>query len=509
MKNNIPFKLLGLTAVMLSSLTFATNSAMAAGIDDTTSLPVITDDCGGEGCADRRNMSLQQFEALLASAANGETHAAAIDATANASSDLFYGVGHNVPQLVHLNFEQSSPTFLAIAFTGVPEVFVSHEYTQTERDAVQANMEAAYSQFKVKFTQTAPEQGDFSTINFECQTESGMCINFGGGILFGRAESIDLGNANRNDSAFADASLWEVIAQLDPTGGFLTAVSGIPVIDGDVQAALSTAIVNQASNTGSHELGHNLGLRHHDSFGSPGNGLPSTGVPSPDAFFPVFDGLQNGDEAILHTMASGASVGSGLTDSTTRNRFFSERSAMKLKAAERGKITEESIFSTAQARIPFHEVQVPNTIVEGDNAGKMLKVKASIISGSIDVAGEADYYRFYNARPGLSLSAEFNGFDVAVGDSVIGALRLFYVEQDGSFTLVAQNFQNFEGFDAFLIDAPLDRKGDYLLEVSAPNFVSFGYNDDGSPILFPLDETGNGALRAGDYNLTMYVVAGK
>ena len=509
MRTQKTIKLLGLTAFALSGLTLSVSNVMAASIEDTTSLPVITDDCGGEGCSDRRNLSLEQFQALLTAASNGErADASASEGAANANSDQFYGIGHNLPQTVYLNFEQSSTTFQAVAFQGVPEVFVSHQYTQEERDTIQSNIENAYTDFKIKFTQTIPESGDYSTLNFECQVEGGICINFSGGILFGRAQSIDLGNRDRNDTAFVDANLWEVIAQIDPTGGFLTAVSGIPVVDGDVQAALSTAVVNQASNTGAHQLGHNLGLRHHDSFGSPGNGLPSTGVPSPDAFFPVFDGLQEGDEAILHTMASGASVGSGFTDSTTRFRFFSERSAIKLKAAERGKITHEGAFSTGQARIPFRNVNIPNTILEGDNAGKDLRVKASIIAGAIDVAGEADYYRF-NAKAGLTLSAEFNGFDVAVGDSVIGALRLFYVERDGSLSLVAQNFQNFEGFDAFLIDAPLEKSGDYVIEVSAPNFVSFGYNEDGSPILFPLDETGNGALRSGDYNLTMYIVAGK
>ena len=507
-KITTPLKLLGFAGIALSGLSLSIGSTLAAGIEDTTSLPVITDDCGGNGCGDRRGLSLEQFESMIRSAAMGDVNATSGDVSALDASDIFYGVGHEVGQLVYLNFEQSSPTFQAIAFAGVPEVFVSHVYTDEERDSIQANMEAAYTDFKIKFTQEEPAEGDYSTLNFECQTESGICIDFGGGILFGRAEAIDLGNANRNDSAFADANLWEVTVQLDPTGGFFSAVSGVPVIDGDVQAALSTAIVNQASNTGAHELGHNLGLRHHDSFGSPGSGLPSTGVPSPDAFFPVFDGLQEGDEAILHTMASGASVGSGLTDSTTRHRFFSERSAIKLKAAERGKLTLEGDYSTAEMRIPFKNVNIPNTILQGDNTNKELRVKASIIEGAIDVAGEMDYYRF-SSKGGLTLSAEFNGFDVAVGDAVIGSLRMFYVENDGSLSLVAQNFQNFEGFDAFLIDAPLDKAGDYIVEVSAPNFVSFGYDEAGEPILFPLEETGNGALRAGDYHLTMYVVAGK
>ena len=116
--------------------------------------------------------------------------------------------------------------------------------------------------------------------------------------------------------------------------------------------------------------------------------------------------------------------------------------------------------------------------------------------------------RVFN-KAGEFISAEFNGFDVAVGDSVIGAISLFFVEDDQSLSLVAENFQNFEGFDAFLIDAPIERSGDYVLQVSAPNEVSFGLLPDGTPDLFPLDETGNGALRSGDYNLSIYMVDGR
>ena len=126
----------------------------------------------------------------------------------------------------------------------------------------------------------------------------------------------------------------------------------------------------------------------------------------------------------------------------------------------------------------------------------------------ISQSGEVDYYKFY-AKGGNSFSAEFNSFDVPVGDPVIGALRLFYKEPDGSLTYVAENFQNFEGFDAFLIDAPLEKTGNYLIEVSSPNFVSFGYDADLNPDLFLLDENGFGDLRFGDYLLSMYVITSK
>ena len=218
--------------------------------------------------------------------------------------------------------------------------------------------------------------------------------------------------------------------------------------------------------------------------------------------------MQEGDEAILHTMASGASVGSSLTDSTARDRFFSERSVIKLAAAERGRLVDETSVSGGNKKVHLRKVVAPNTLLEGDNADGKLDIREALIRGQISVANEVDTYVF-DAKAGEFVSAEFNGFDIPVGDAVIGAIQLFYVEDDNSLTLVAQNFQNFEGFDAFLIDAPIEKSGSYLMAVSAPNFVSFGYNPDGSPILFPLEETGNGALRVGDYNLSIYKVSGK
>lgn len=503
-------KLLGVSALAMTGGLVSTTASSAQDIATTTSLPIIVDDCGAVTCGDRRGMSTADFRNFLTAAmaannngnAGGTVSANANGGTGNSGQGLALGQGVNDTQVVYLDFAQSSPTFPATIFGGVQANFISHTYTAAERDAVQANLEASYSGFNVSFTQDLPASGEFSTLNFECGNASGQCIDFGGGILFGRAQHIDIRNDVRDDSAFVDANLWEVLVQLDPSGNFFTAISGIPVIGGDVQAALSTAIVNQASNTGAHELGHNMGLRHHDSFGAPGSGIPSTGVPDPSAFFPTFDGPQNGDEGILHTMASGASVGSGFTDSTTRIRFLSERSVIKLAAGERGRVVAEADVSGGNKKVHLRKVVAPNTVEIGQNAGGGLEIREALIAGRIDVADEIDSYRF-TAKAGQSLSAEFNGFDVPVGEDVIGALSLFFVEDDGSKTLVRQNFQNFEGLDAFLVDAPLDRDGDYVMEVSAPDILLLGGG------LFSLEANGFGVFRTGDYEASIYIVDGK
>jgi len=506
MKKNNYFKGTSKALFALTPLFIATK-LFAVDINHDQPILINTSDCGATVCADRRNMTEDQLKTHLDNAILKANLTAKSKGKNHVSKEQGKGPSTET-QVVYLNFEQSSPVFTAILWEGIPMQFTSHQYTQEERDAIQANIEADYKGFDYEFTQIKPQNGEYSTLNFECQNDGQPCISFVDGILFGRAQSIDIQNAIRDDVAFVDASFWEVLAQLDPSGDFFSRNSGIPIIDGDVQAALSIAIVNQASNTGAHELGHNLGLRHHDSFGSPGTGIPTTGVPGPWGFYPVFDGPMNGDEATLHTMASGASVGSGLQDSSNKDRFLSERSVIKLASAQRDRIVDENSVSGGNKKVHLRKVVAPNTILEGDNAGGKLDIREALIRGQISEINEVDSYRF-KAKAGEYISAEFNGFDIPVGSPVIGALELYHIADDGSHTLVAQNYQNFEGFDAFLIDAYLEQGGDYVLKVSSPNEISFGYDGQGQPVLFPLLENGYGTFRAGDYNLSIYAVNGK
>lgn len=497
-------------SVAISSLLYFGHSANAQDFDSINELPVIMDDCGETSCVDRRKMSLQQTLAILSSASAAEAGSQNNRANQNKNSSKENGRGIAIgqkntdTQVVYLNFEQSSPTFQAItSMSGIANTFTSYQYSQEERDAIQANIEGLYEGFDITFTQTMPNEGEFSTLNFECQDEDGICIDFNGGILFGRAQSIDIRNEIRDDSAFVDAGLWQVLVELDPSGAFFSNISGIPVVDGDVQGALSTAIVNQASNTGAHELGHNLGLRHHDSFGAPGDGVtPGTGD-----FFPVFDGPLAALESFDHTMASGASVGTGFTDSTVDLRFFSERSALKLATNQRARIVQEEDVSGGNKKVKLNKVLAPNTLRGGDNSEGKLELFEARIAGSIDVANEIDNYRF-KAKAGQFLSAEFFGFDtpsaelLESADFVIGAVALYYVEENGDLSLVQQNFQNFEGFDAYMVDAPLEKDGDYVLQVSSPDELLLGAN------VISLDATGNGALRTGDYEVSIYITNG-
>jgi len=87
----------------------------------------------------------------------------------------------------------------------------------------------------------------------------------------------------------------------------------------------------QSANTGSHEVGHNLGLRHHDSIAKGVILESDLAAPAPGLVLIRTD--VSGTGSTLRTMASGASVGKTLEESATLDSFFSERSAIKLALA--------------------------------------------------------------------------------------------------------------------------------------------------------------------------------
>jgi len=437
-------------------------------------------------------------------------------------------------QIVFLDFNAGgSPQFPVLRSDGsLFGIFNDHLYTVAERDTIQARLEADYGEFDYEFTQNEPTSGDFTTIRFG-QNDAGNITVFptgGVSILFGRADNIDFRNINKTDGAFADPSFWEFLAQLDPSGGLFTAFSGIPSTAATLTEAVSMAVVNQSANTGAHELGHVQGLRHHDSFGAPGDGLPTTGTPAPGSFIPVFEGPQNAAETTLHTMASGASVGLTLAGSTISDRFLSERSAIKIAFAEEGSLFSEAgiVFEDDDdgddgdedevdgddddddvedgiQEVELKELDVPNTIIEGVNATTELNVVARVVQGNISVSGEVDSYRF-EGKAGEFMNVEMVSFsDNRFLNPVIGAVTLSLLEDDGSLTEIASNIQTFEPFDPLVFDAPLPQDGTYVINVDAPNFVFFDFTGDGIPDAFPLDETGNGALRVGDYELLLYM----
>lgn len=422
-------------------------------------------------------------------------------------------------QVVFLDFDAGGePTFPVCFTNGVLfGVFQDHVYTQEERDAIQARIEADYSEFNFRFVQDEPAGGDFSTILFgqndtplDCSAPSNIQLTPEGflSILFGQAEGIDFLNENRSDNAFADASLWEFAAQFNPA--VFENLSGLSIadFDGDVVAAVSEAVVNQSANTGAHEAGHIMGLRHQNSFGAPGDGLPDTGAISPFDFVPVFDGPSEASETVLHTMASGASVGLGLTGSTITDRFFSERSAVRLSVNERGTVETEDKIARRKGRVILRNIKTPNTIIEGQNEDARIGVRGLVVEGSLDEVGEVDSY-FFRAREGLFFNAEIIPVIVTgetFDEGILGQISIFLQNRDGSETLVASNARSFESlFDTEIFDAVLPENGLYRVQISAPD--EFFVDVDG---VGPLDQltlsTDGGApeLLTGNYKVLMF-----
>ena len=435
---------------------------------------------------------------------------------------LGLGLGLNSPQTVFVSFETGDPTFSGTLF-GVPFTLPDHVYTQAERDEVVARIAADYAPFNFEFTQEEPTSGDFVTLQFNSNDDPGngtAGILPTGGILFGSAGEIDFGNDNRSITAINDANFWTALANLDPffgfpPGGILELFSGIDVdTDGpgpdtglSLEDALSLAIVNQSANTGAHELGHGVGLRHYDAFGPIGGGLPSTGIPDPVSFFPVFAGPQEGVETTLHLMASGASSGLDLEGSGNADRFFSERSAIKLAINERGRFVTDDQANRGQAKLK--RLQVVNTVLEGETADLRLDVDNIVIEGTIEELDEVDSFTF-SGRAGDIFNAEMISQVESGGfDALFGRLTLFSQDRRGNLTEIASNDDEFESFDAFLIDVILPESGTYVLQFDAPDTVQFDITGDGIPETVELALFGDATvqdIRLGQYIVNAYIV---
>ena len=449
---------------------------------------------------------------------------------------LGLGLGLNVPQTVFVSFETGDPTFSApLSLLFGPSVPVTitlpdYVYSQADREEIISRLEADYSPYNITFVTEEPTSGDYVTLQFNSNDDPGngtAGIVPGGGILFGSAGEIDFGNDNRSIVAINDANLWPTLNAFDPfigaPQGFLLELNtGIDVAgvlsDGpdavSLEEATRIAVINQSANTGAHELGHGLGLRHYDAFGPIGGGLPATGLPEPVAFFPFFDGSQNADETTLHLMSSGASSGLSLAQAANSDRFFSERSAIKLAINERGRFVTDDQANSGQASLK--KLQVVNPILEGENADGRIDVRNIVVEGRIDTLGEIDTLTF-PAKAGEVFNAEMIS-DVESAffpewDRMLGKLTLFLQERDGTLIEVATNDDEFESFDAFMLDVTLPEDGTYVLQAEGPPDIFLGLDADGNPIVVPLVALGGlefeEFFRTGQYILNAYIVESK
>jgi hypothetical protein len=353
-------------------------------------------------------------------------------------------------------------------------------YSAAERQAIADRVAADYAPFGHTVTLTQPGAGtDFSRIQINAPTDFD-----GSALVGGIAQGIDFRNTLNTDQARVN---------INGAGGTLLGAPGQP-------ALTSANIIGITATVVAHEAGHLFGLRHADSLGAIGQGLPDGGPFTRTAFDPVYPtGLPaNAIETFTSIMASPASVGQFLEEAT-RDTFFNERSAIKLAFAASGSVVNEQAalhgsIATAQA-LTLSTLIVPNTLPEfipgtltpTVNFGKVFDVSAVAALGSLGTTGQLDFFSF-SAQQGDLFNFEVmstalvreNGLArysdqidpiITIFDS-LGNIIPYY---NGTAVNDDSTESGFRDLDSMLIDLIMPSTGTFFAQVSA----------------FPNDPTGN------------------
>lgn len=499
--------ILSITAI--STLALSAPAYAQTSADIPAQLRIQNDDCAFNACKFHEAATVEDAAAILSNAVSGRAAAMAArregEGTQVTKPGRGLGIGqqNRDPQVVYLAFGSADPTFDVLNGGVFLFSLPDYIYSQSDRDFIQDRLEADYAHYNYEFTQTQPSLGDYSTLRIG--DNDANPIDLAGGILFGRADNIDFGNDDRTDSAFVDASFWQLLAEFDVNFGTQNLSNFLnlpgPLDASGIEQFRQIAVVNQSANTASHELGHIQGLRHHDSFGAPGDGLPA--ARNPGEFFPVLETDQDALETLQHIMASGASAGLALNSPPFVDRFFSERSAVKLAVNERTRVISEDAAMINGGKLSLNKVVGSNPLLDGVNAGGKLDIRAGLVFGSISDFDEVDSYKIKGNAGDIFNAEVISNSDLNIENEILATLTLSKVEADGSLTDVAVNQRTFEGFEPLIFDYTLPESGDYILSVSSPDIVTLS-----SGTQLSLTAIGLAELRIGDYNLLAYTVDG-
>ncbi|WP_020474715.1 LamG-like jellyroll fold domain-containing protein [Zavarzinella formosa] len=333
-------------------------------------------------------------------------------------------------------------------------------YTIAEQNAILANLNAKFAGFDYVFTNdrdaaklaTEATGGEFDTLVFNAGP---------GGGVGGEADEIDFRNLRHTNTG--SVNIQPLLSYLD----------GVP---GDREAL----IINLTATVAAHEIGHMAGLRHADSFGPIGSGIPAR--VDPTLYFPTYVGPMQADESQLHVMASPLAVGSTIADAA-QDTFFGEREDIKLAFNEVGRTIFETntdgdshdSAATAEPLGVLPSLTVPNTLRgESQNAGKQFNVSALAVIGHVVVTNgvsEQDVYSL-TGKAGDLMNFELisESLNPSRGQPFDGVLTL----RDAAGNVIATNDDEYEGTrDASIIDAKLPADGVYFIEV-APYFNGDG-----------------------------------
>ena len=308
-------------------------------------------------------------------------------------------------------------------------------------------------------------------------------VKFNAG-LFGAAEGIDFRNLDDADDAEVHAvptlKLFDGTARNPELGGGVWTIPELTTPENVVFASAQIA---------AHEVGHLLGLRHHDAFGPIGAGI---GVAA-DKYDPVYTGPVGMTLTSQHVMGLNSAVALNANTLLTPSHF-SERSAIKLNlAAIEGEIgpnpfvVDESEYpggdapdvvgDAPDAPIPLAGMPTPNLLESPHpwapihGGPEFLPVAAAVVTGTIEDRGpgipDADHFELFLPEPSrvtVEAISEMNvnttevvDMNLAILDFPSGGL----VPYEMDFALTGDQF---ESTDAILFDVLLPA-GAYVVEV--------------------------------------------
>ncbi|QDU37603.1 PEP-CTERM motif protein [Maioricimonas rarisocia] len=307
-------------------------------------------------------------------------------------------------------------------------------FSGAEIDTIKANiksdLETIYSDFDATFTETDP--GGVTDIWFGGTTAPGG---------LGVADGIDFGNMVLDDLSRVFSANFDFIIEA-----------------GDARATQIDELSAALSGTAAHELGHNLGLRHHDAYGD----LTYTGGTI------ATGGAQN-----AFIMATGSTGLSETGRETTRT--FNTHEKVKLSFASG---FNASLPTTLSETADFASTIAAATAASALTLDPLAVVTRSAINilGEITTSGDSDIFRL-DLTSGTTLTADVNndfsgvfppGF--ANGNT---ELRIY----DPTGTLVASNTVSAysgntfgaggfgDGFDPALFNVPITATGNWFVEV--------------------------------------------
>ena len=310
------------------------------------------------------------------------------------------------------------------------------------RSGIQSGLESAYSDFTaMSFTSSLPT-GTFSTLRFG-RTDAGGTL--------GRAQHIDFRNRDQADVADVFSSNFDfIVNEFSGSTG---------------RAAQLSQLTTALAGTAVHELGHNLGLRHHDAYSE----VTYTGT-----------SVATGGSQNAYYMATGST---GLSETGRESaRTFSTNSVVKLEYAQGTlavnpvKIDEgaDAGGTTATARtVDLESLPVSGRLGE-------------VIAGEIAASGDVDVFRIDGSQVGDFLTADINN-DYADGlapSSIVDSILTVFAadgttilgtNDDTLYSTTAFGSGTTRDLDSILYNIPTIRGQDVFIQVRGFSTTSGAY----------------------------------